>query len=102
MTQRTRKTRAKRKPHNAGTLTYDSFFDLLKMVADEPRKATIAGEEVTITRTEALLRVTIDRALQGKTRELTKLLQFMAKNPGLAATSRTQLIYFVRGALADV
>lgn len=102
MAKRPNRPSTNRRPHNARIADYYSFNELLNIVADEPRKATIAGKEVSMTRTEALLRVTVDRALQGKTRDMIKLLQMMAKDPGLAATSRTQTIYFFNGHLANV
>ena len=65
------------------------------------RKATMAGEAVTMTRREALLRLTVERALHGKTRELTRLLQLMVKDPKVAAACRGQMVVFIRGHLAS-
>lgn len=101
MTKLTRKPRVRRRPHNARTAHYGSFGELLDIVANEPRKVTLAGKDVTMTRTEALLRVMVDRALQGNTREMIKLLQMMAKDPALAANSRQRVIVFINGALAN-
>jgi hypothetical protein len=94
--------RAPRKPHNAKTAEYATFNELLGMIADQPRKAKIAGQEVTMTRTEVLLRVLVERATQGKVREIKQLLQMMARDPGLAANSRTHVQIFLNGALAHV
>jgi hypothetical protein len=91
---------ARRKPHNAKTADYENFGDLLNFVADEPRKAKIEGKEVTITRAEALLRAMVDRAAVGKTRDLSKLLQMMTKDPGLPAKSQTITVIHIGGALA--
>ena len=92
--------RPPRKPHNAKTSDYGGFQDLLALIAEEPRRGKIDGKDVTISRAEALLRAMVDRAISGKTRELTKLLQMMAKDPGLAAKSPTKTIYYVGSALA--
>jgi hypothetical protein len=94
--------RAPRKPHNAKTAEYATFNELLGMIADQPRKATIAGREVTMTRAEALLRVMVERAMQGKVREIKQVLQMMARDPGLAANSRLQTHIFINGSLANV
>jgi hypothetical protein len=79
---------------------YTSFDELLATIADEPCQATIDGKVVTMTQRERLFRVMIDRATRGNVREITRLLHIMAKDPGLAATSRTQSILFINGALA--
>ena len=92
--------RRRRKPHNAAVTSFDSFSDLLEIIANAPRKATMDGEEVTITRREAFLRLSVDRALHGNVRELTKVLQMMSKHPKLAAAWRGQRIIFIRGELA--
>ena len=104
MTTKSRKAgaRRKRKPHNVQTEQYESFFELLVKIASEPRKATIGEEEATLTRTEGLLRLMVDRALKGEVREVTQLLQLMAKHPAMATTNRTQKIFFIGKALAGV
>lgn len=96
------KARSKRKPHNAETEEYGSFFELLTKIATEARKATIGDKEATITRVEGLLRVMVERALKGEVREVLKLLQLMEKNPAMATTNRTRTILFISKALADV
>jgi hypothetical protein len=101
MTRKTGARSARRKPHNAKTADYGNFEDLLALIADEPRKANIDGEDVTITRVEALLRAMVDRAASAKSRELIKLLQMMAKDPGLAAKSPTTTIIHIGAALAN-
>jgi hypothetical protein len=101
MTSKSGARGALRKPHNAKTTDYGSFGDLLNFVADEPRKAKIDGKDVTITRVEALLRAMVDRAAVGNTRELNKLLQMMAKDPGLAAKSPIIKVIHIGAALAN-
>ncbi|GAA4003489.1 hypothetical protein [Sphingomonas humi] len=100
MTKTRRRHGAARKPHNAKTVDYGGFGDLLTLIADEPRRGKIDGKDVTITRVEALLRAMVDRAASQKTRELIKLLQMMAKDPGLAAKSPTITVIHIGGALA--
>ena len=100
MKSTTRRKGAARKPHNAKTVDYGGFGDLLTLIADEPRRGKIDGKEVTITRAEALLRAMVERANSGKARELCKLLQMMAKDPGLAAKSPTITVICIGGALA--
>lgn len=92
----------RRKPHNVRKEQYQSFDELLATIGYETRVATIGDQEVMMTRLEAVLRVMIDRALQGNVRELTKILRIMANDPGLAATARSQIIITVGGALAGI
>lgn len=102
MAIRTKRTRAPRKPHNARREDYQTFDELLAKIGDEPCQAMVDDEEVTMTQIERLLRVMIDRAMHGNVREMTKLLQIMPNDPGLAATSRTQTVIFYSKLLADV
>lgn len=95
-------SRGNRKPHNAARSEYASFNELLSLIAAEPRTALVGGEQVTMSRSERLLRLMLDRALQGKVREVTKLLQMMARSPGVAATFRDEWVTVVSGALCDV
>lgn len=85
------KTR-KRKPHNAPSLEYASFNELLEQVAAQPRNAVVNGNTVQMPRSERLLRLMLDRALQGKVRGITKLLQLMAANQRVAATHRDEFV----------
>lgn len=94
--------RARRKPHNARTLEYFSFNELLAMIATERRVALVGGKQTSMCRSERLLRLMLDRALQGKVREVTKLLQLMAKNPSVAATFRDEVVIVVSGAACNV
>lgn len=94
------KTGGKRKPHNARTTDYASFAELLAMISAEPRTALVGDEQVTMPRGERLLRIMVDRALQGHAREVTKLIQLMAKSPSLAATFRDERVLVLGGYLA--
>ena len=94
--------RGRRKPHNAGSIHYASFEELLAQIAAEPRTARVGDEQVTMSRSDRLLRLMLDRALQGNVREVTKLLQLMAKYPAIAATYREQFVVVISGAFCDV
>lgn len=102
MPKKTKKPGANRKPHNVRREQYESFADLFARIANEPRQATIGDKQITMTRAEALLRVMVDRAINGNVREITKLLQIMANDPGLTATARPQVVMFIGHALANV
>lgn len=93
---------ARRKPHNARTIYYLSFYELLAMIAAERRVALIGGQQTSMSRSERLLRLLLDRALAGKARDVIKLLQLMAKNPSVAATFRDEIIIVTSGALCNV
>lgn len=102
MEREPQRRKAIRKPHNAKTARYSTFSELLGIIADEPRKVTVGGSMVTMPRVEALLRLMVERAKQGKVREMKKILQMLAKDPGLAANSRSQIQIFINGNLANV
>ncbi len=92
----------RRKPHNARSVHYASFDELLAQIADEPRVARVGDEEVTMSRRDRLLRLLLDGALRGDVRNVTKLLQLMAKYPAIAATYREQFVVVMSGAICDV
>jgi hypothetical protein len=92
----------RRKPHNAQSIEYVSFKDLLAQIAGEPRTARVGDEQVTMARGDRLLRLLLDRALQGKVREVIKLLQLMAKYPNVAATFREENVIVMSGAMCRV
>ena len=98
----TKKTKRERKPHNARTAEYGSFDELLEQMGAEPRTARMGDQEVTMPRTERLLRVMVARALDGKVRELTQLLRIMAQRPHLAATFREDFVTVVSGIMCKV
>lgn len=102
MARTKKKTKApgNRKPHNAKTANYASFDELLALIAAEPRNAFLGDEQVTMPRGERLLRLMLDRALKGHPRDVTKLLQMMAKNPATAATFRDEFVTVIGGVLA--
>ncbi len=55
-----------------------------------------------MSRSERLLRLLVDGALKGDVRNVTKLLQLMAKYPAIAATYREQFVVVISGAFCDV
>lgn len=91
-----------RKPHNLPRRDYDSFSDMVRQVANEPRKAQIGGHDVTISRAEVVYRLMVGRALRGNKRELVSLLKLMMRQPSMAATFREYSITVIGGALANV
>ena len=94
--------RGKRKPHNAKTITYISFDDLLRQIALAPRSATIGDAEVTMSREERLYRLMIDGALKGEVHDVLFLLKKMAENPTVAAAYREEIVMVISGPLAAV
>ena len=102
MTKKATKPRRGRKPHNARTSEYVSFDDLLSRLASEPRTVQMGDQHVTMPRVERLMRVMVDRALQGKVRDIAKLLNMMAKNPTLTATFREQMVIRICPSLANL
>lgn len=95
-------TRLTRKPHNARTSEYGSFNELLALIADERRAALVGEQQVIMSRRERLFRLMLDRALQGKVREVTLLLRLMANSPALATTYRDQVVTVISGSLCAV
>ena len=92
----------KRKPHNAHTAEYGSFQELLAQISAEPRTALVGDKEVSMSRSDRLLRLMLNRALQGNVRDITKLLQMMAKSPSLVATFREETVIVISGPLENV
>lgn len=91
-----------RKPHNARTIEYAAFPELLALIAAEPRTALIGDGQVSMPRSERLFRLILDRALQGNVRDVIKMLQLMAKYPAVAATFRDETVIVVSGAMCNV
>jgi hypothetical protein len=91
-----------RRPHNAKTLEFDNIGDLVRKLGAEPRRVLMNGKEVEMTAAERSLRLAIDRALKGNVRDLAALLRLMIKYPNVTGPGKLRMIYFVRGALADV
>lgn len=94
-------TGGKRRPHNAASREYGSFEDLLAAIAAESRTALVGTDQVVMSRSERLLRVMVDRALQGNVREVTKLIHLMATRPKLAATFREEIVTVISGPLCN-
>lgn len=92
----------KRRPHNAQRIEYSSFPELLALIAAEPRTALVGDRQVKMPRSERLLRLILDRALKGEVPDVTKLLQLMAKSPGVAATFRDERVTVISGSMCDI
>lgn len=91
-----------RKPHNVAIRDYDSLGDMVRKIANEPRKAQMAGKDVVISRSEGVYRSMVERALHGNKRELVSLLKLMMRRPSMAATFREHMVTVIGGSLADV
>ena len=102
MATKSKNPKASRKPHNARTIEYATFPELLALIAAEPRTALIGDGHVSMPRSERLFRLMLDRALQGNVRDVIKMLQLMAKYPAVAATFRDETVIVVGGALCNV
>ena len=90
-----------RMPHNAKVATYDDIADLVRAIGAEPKRATVRGEEVSMSWSERSLRLSIERAINGQTRDLIDLLKLMIKHPRITGPARMRQITVVRGALAN-
>lgn len=91
-----------RKPHNVPLKDYLSFADMVRKIANEPRKAQIGGQDVVISRSEGVYRSMVGRALRDNKRELVSLLKLMMRRPSMAATFREHRVTVIGGSLADV
>lgn len=95
-------SKSRKKPHNVPRRDYLSFPDMVRKIADEPRKAQIGDNEVVMSRAEGVYRCMVDRALRGNKRELVSLLRMSIRRPSMAATFREYNITIIGGALANV
>jgi hypothetical protein len=99
---RKKKPKTGRKPHNATQpADYSSLAELISKVGDEPRKVLVRGQEVNMSRSERLLRLQVDRALQGNVREVANIIRLMIKYPDIAASYREEKVVLIAGIDAD-
>jgi hypothetical protein len=99
VTSATKKPRGSRKPHNARESDYVSFNELLGKLATELREVQVGDDLIKMPRVERLIRLTLERALKGNVRDVTKMLNLMAQNPELAATHRERTVVHIIPAL---
>ena len=88
-----------RMPHNAKVPTYADIGDLVRAVGAEPKSVTINGQEVSMTWSERSLRLSIELAINGNTRDLIDLVRLMIKHPQITGPVRTRLYTIIRGNL---
>jgi hypothetical protein len=87
-----------RRPHNARQSDdYLSLEDLVRKVASEPRKVMLRGKQVEMSRCERTFRLVVDRALDGRPREVAQLLRHMLKYPTLSKSFREEVVIFING-----
>ena len=87
-----------RKPHNAAPATeHENVAELVQSVGSEPRKVLVAGRTVEMSRAERMLRLQIERAMQGKARDVTDVLRLMVKHPDMGCSFRTELVIVISG-----
>ena len=78
-----------RKPHNASSAPdYESVAELIQVVGSEPRKVLVGGETVEMTGTERMMRLQLERAMQGKAQDVREVLRLMLRYPGISSSSR--------------
>jgi hypothetical protein len=75
--------------------------DLVLRIAIEPRDVVIDGAVRTMTRAERVLRLTVQRAVDGEVRALAQMMKIMKDTPDLAASVQTETVYFINGPLAN-
>ena len=88
-----------RKPHNARPASeYQSVEEIVKRVGSEPRRVRLRGEEVEMSRAERTMRLQVERALEGKVREVAQLVRLMVKYPQIARSYTIKKTVFISGA----
>jgi hypothetical protein len=92
----------KRRPHNAKVSKYESFEQLLAAAANAPRRVTVNGKFVKMSRKEVLYRTIVNGALDGGIRELAFLIKAMAQHSALGSTCRRERVLVFNGYWADM
>ena len=100
-------TRAKRggsrKPHNARRpADVESLEELVARVGAEVRKIPSSKGVVEMTRLERTLRLLVNRAMEGKVRDVAHLVRLMSKYPSVAKSYREETVIVINGPLANV
>ncbi len=95
--------RRPRPPHNAAKPpSFRSIGELAQAIAAEPRRASIKGEEIVLSRAEGLCRLMVESALKGSISDLKLLIQLIANNDDLAGTAREQWVLLLAGPDAEL
>jgi hypothetical protein len=78
-----------RKPHNATSAPdFENLAELIQLVGSEPRKVLVAGKTVEMTRSERMMRLQLERAMQGKAQDVRQVLGLMLRYPDISRSSR--------------
>lgn len=85
-------------PHNKRPMKpIESLGDVLQQVLSEPRKVTKDGKLQEMTRVERAMRLDVERAANGDTRAIKRLVKLMLKHPKLARSYRQELRVVISG-----
>jgi hypothetical protein len=87
----------KRRPHNAKVSNFESFEQLLAAAANAPRKVTVNGKLVKMSRKEVLYRTIVNRALDGGIREVAFIIKAMVQDSALGSTCRRERVLVFNG-----
>lgn len=95
--------KAGRKPHNVPPpKQYDSLHELVKVIGSQPRTVFINGKSIEMSLAERTLRLQVNRALEGKVRDVAHILRLMMKYPNLAKSYKEKKVILMCGAFANV
>ena len=84
-----------RKPHNATSAPdFENLAELIQLVGSEPRKVLVGGKTVEMTRSERMMRLQLERAMQGKAQDVRQVLSLMLRYPDIGRSSR-EIIRFI-------
>ena len=90
-------------PHNAvKPPAFRTLGELAQAIAAEPRRSSIRGQEVVLSRAESLCRLMVDSAIKGSIADLKFLIRTMANNDELAGSVREQWVLILAGADAEL
>ena len=88
--------RGARKPHNAKRAPeVESFEDLVANVGAELRRIPSGSGSIEMTRLERTFRLLVERAIEGKARDLAQVLRLMLEHPAVAKSYREEVSIFL-------
>lgn len=90
--------RGGRKPHNVKPAEHISGLqDLVIKVGSETRSVMLQGEAVEMSRAERALRLTVERALEGKVGAVADMLRLMMKYPQFSKSYKEETVLIIAG-----
>jgi hypothetical protein len=90
-------------PHNAPKpIAFRTLGELAQAIMAEPRRASIKGQEVVLSRAESLCRLMVESAIKGSVSDLKFLIRIMASNDELAGAAKEQWVLLLAGADAEL